>query len=227
MFSVFRWLAPPRKPKYHETVLEESEHDASDLRDAYRELVADELRRWKIPDGAVAIEIRRDGYSPGAASFVAILRLLEWHGAATLPLLLGLPFLEKRLRRTVQSHWLADLSAFKGVWLHASERMLAAPGIGELRELLVSLTNVRVQDSVLAKEQDEPEGTRMSSGPASAALRAWHEADDRAHEVERRVREASLAREAHGIPIPEGLLHELLRTRAEANTRLRSAIARS
>jgi hypothetical protein len=148
MRSVFRWLAPWRKPKYHETVLEASEHDASDLRDAYRELVADELRRWKIPDGAVAIEIRQDGYSRGTANFVAFLRLLEWHGAATLPLLLGLPFLEKRLRRTLQSHWLADLSAFTGVWLHASERMLAAPDICDLRELLVSLTNVRVQDGV-------------------------------------------------------------------------------
>lgn len=157
MFSVFRWLAPWRKPKYHETVLEASGHDASDLRHAYRELVADELRRWKIPACAVAIEIRRDGHSRGASNFVAILRLLEWHGAATLPLLLGLPFLEKRLRRTVQSHWLADLSAFTGVWVHASERMLAAPGIGDLRELLVSLTNVRVPDGVPTKGPDEPE----------------------------------------------------------------------
>lgn len=67
------------------------------------------------------------------------------------------------------------------------------------------------------------EGSRGEA--ARTALQAWQEADDRARAAEARVRDASQLREAEGTPIPEDLLREMLRTRAEANARLREAIA--
>jgi hypothetical protein len=75
-------------------------------------------------------------------------------------------------------------------------------------------------------------GARRADGPTDdairAALQAWYEADDLARQAEQRLREASLARETDKtIPIPEHLLREMVRTRAEANARLREAIALS
>lgn len=61
--------------------------------------------------------------------------------------------------------------------------------------------------------------------PLRSALAAWHAADDLAREVERRVRLASQRRDEDGTPVPEDLLRDLLRARAEANARLREAIA--
>lgn len=63
--------------------------------------------------------------------------------------------------------------------------------------------------------------------PMRSALAAWHAADDRAREVERRVRDASRQRELDGTPVPEEMLRELLRSRAEANALLREAVALS
>lgn len=180
MRKLFKWLAGWRRPEYQETSLQASEHSAAELINAYRELVANELVRWGVPEKAVAIEIRREGHSGGLAGFVALVHLLEWRGAETLPLLLGLPFLERRLRRALQSHWLADVSAFTGLWLHAPEGMLAAPGSDHLRELLMGLTNHRGQDSVPSQALYKPEARRANSEPIGPALRAWREADDRA-----------------------------------------------
>jgi len=75
-------------------------------------------------------------------------------------------------------------------------------------------------------------GTRKPDGPLAdavrAALQAWYEADDLAREAEQRLRDASSAREADKTtPLPEHLLRQMLRTRAEANARLREAIGLS
>lgn len=182
MRNLFKWLARWRRPEYQETSLQASEHSAAELSNAYRELVAHELSRWGVPDSAVTIEIRRDGQSGGVASFAALVHLLEWNGMETLPLLLGLPFLERKLRRALQSHWLADVSAFSGLWLHAPEGMLAAPGSGHLRELLMGLTNHRAPDSIPAHPLCSPDGRPANGERAGAALRAWREADDRARQ---------------------------------------------
>lgn len=157
-----RWLAHRRAPQFGETLPEEFGHDTSGIADAYRDLLAHELQRWGIPERAAALDIRHVGHSATGGAFVAILRLVEWDRDASLRLMLGLPFLEKRLRDALQSHWLAEVSGFTGVWLHASEKMLAAPGIGELRELLAGLTGARVQvqDNAAATMQRGPEGKR-------------------------------------------------------------------
>ena len=72
MRNLFKWLARRRGPDYHETSLQASGHSASELSNAYRELVAHELVRWGVPERAVAIEIRPEGHSGGLASFVAM-----------------------------------------------------------------------------------------------------------------------------------------------------------
>lgn len=58
---------------------------------------------------------------------------------------------------------------------------------------------------------------------AHLALAAWYAAEDRARELERCVRDASLRRESDGTPVSLPLLREMLRARADADLLLREA----
>ena len=60
-----------------------------------------------------------------------MVRLVRWEHTSAVRLLLSIPLLEARIRKTVRATWLADYSHFAGLWLHASD---------ELRELIGSLT---------------------------------------------------------------------------------------
>lgn len=135
--------------------------DDEDILSEYTQVFARELARWGVPGDGITWEMRHVGYGThGYGIFVAVLRLGTWDRAASLRLQLGLPFLEKRLRQCLRGHWLADVSEFSGVWLHASENMLASPRIGELRELLAALTGSPVQDSQPSTAPQDAEDTR-------------------------------------------------------------------
>jgi hypothetical protein len=69
-----------------------------------------------------------------------MVRLNVWERESGLRLLLGLPVLEGRVRKSVRSTWLADLSHFGGLWLHVSERLYVEQQLGEVRDLLAELT---------------------------------------------------------------------------------------
>lgn len=58
-----------------------------------------------------------------------------------------------------------------------------------------------------------------------SALAAWYAADDRARDLEQRVRDASLTRETLGTPVSAELLREMVRARGEANALLRDVVA--
>jgi hypothetical protein len=59
--------------------------------------------------------------------------------------MLGLPMLDAKVRKSVAALWLADVSHFGGLWLHAGGQLQSGGPIGELRQLLVSLTGPRAQ----------------------------------------------------------------------------------
>jgi hypothetical protein len=104
----------------------------------YQSLIATQFRRWGIPPACITIEVRRLGQAPdGFDVFVGMVRLVRWDRDAVLRVLLGLPLLETKVRKTVRATWLADFSHFAGLWLHASEHMQAG---GELRDLITQLT---------------------------------------------------------------------------------------
>ena len=132
----------------------ESEQPPSDFQDKgleyeYHEVVAREFERWGIRRDCVHIEVRKLGpAADGFDVFVAMVRIRDWDRTSALRLLLGLPILERRVRRSVRQTWLADLSHFTGIWVHASEGLALGDDRTELRELLASLT-LPVPDSAV------------------------------------------------------------------------------
>ncbi len=107
------------------------------LETEYQSLIAAQLRRWGVSNQCITVEVRRVGQgADGYDVFAGMLRLVRWDRDSTLRVMLGLPLLEAKIRKTVRATWLADYSHFAGLWLHASERMKAP---GELRELLAAV----------------------------------------------------------------------------------------
>lgn len=103
----------------------------------YQGLIATQFRRWGISPNCTTIEVRRLGQAPdGFDVFVGMVRLTSWERDSALRLLVGLPLLEAKVRKTMRGTWLADFSHFGGLWLHASEQVQVTP---ELRELLRKL----------------------------------------------------------------------------------------
>ena len=106
----------------------------------YQSLIATQFRRWGIATGCVTIEVRQIGRAPdGFDVFVGMVRLAQWDRTSALRVLVGLPLLEAKVRKTVRATWLADFSHFGGLWLHASESLHATPAMAELRDLMVQL----------------------------------------------------------------------------------------
>jgi hypothetical protein len=106
----------------------------------YQSLIATQFRRWGISNNCVTIEVRQIGRAPdGFEVFVGMVRLAQWERESALRVLLGLPLLETKVRKTVRGTWLADFSHFGGLWLHASEQLHNSPAIGDLRNLMLQL----------------------------------------------------------------------------------------
>lgn len=100
----------------------------------YQTLIASQFRRWGISQSCTTIEVRKLGQAPdGYDVFVGLVRLSHWERESALRVLLGLPLLEAKVRRTLRATWLADFSHFAGLWLHSSEEIHRA---AELHNLL-------------------------------------------------------------------------------------------
>jgi hypothetical protein len=98
--------------------------DKGGLEQEYRDLIAAQLHRCGIADAAVQVEVRQFGQAPnGLDVFVGMLHLTQWERDSGLRVLLGLPLLETRVRTSISTTWLADVSHFGGLWLHASEQI--------------------------------------------------------------------------------------------------------
>ena len=106
----------------------------------YRQLIAEQFRRWGLDPACVSVEGTRIGTAPdGFDVFSAMVRLHAWERRTAMRLLLGLPLLEAKVRKAVRATWLAEFSHFGGLWLHASEALHASEGADELRTALVDL----------------------------------------------------------------------------------------
>ena len=102
------------------------------------------LRRWGIPESCASIEVIQIGDGgDGRQVFVALVRIFAWERRPALRLMLGLPLLERKVRKAIRAHWVSDMSHFGGLWLHASERIAQSEADTELRHLIASLTHPR------------------------------------------------------------------------------------
>ena len=99
------------------------------------------LHRWGITETCTSIQVVPIGEgADGRQIFVALIRILAWERRPALRLLLGLPLLERKVRKAIRAHWVSEASHFGGLWLHASERLADTPADAELRHLIGSLT---------------------------------------------------------------------------------------
>lgn len=110
-----------------------SDKSGTGLESEYQTLIAAQFRRWGISQTCVTIEVKTVGQHEGYDVFVGMVRLSRWERISSLRVLIGLPLLENKIRKSVRASWLADYSHFGGLWLHASEQ-IGAPG--ELRDLI-------------------------------------------------------------------------------------------
>lgn len=123
----------------------DSDYDATQgdgvgLEVEYQSLIARLFRRAGISPDCTTIEVRKSATAPdGRDVLVAMVRLAAWDRESALRLLLGLPLLEAKVRKTVRASWLADFSHFGGLWLHPSESIQHSPGPAQLRDLLLAL----------------------------------------------------------------------------------------
>jgi hypothetical protein len=139
----------------------------------YEALIAGQCLRWGITDSSFTIEVRQLGRaSNGLEIYVGMLRLARWERDSAIRLLLGLPLLEAKIRRTVRGLWLCEVSHFGGLWLHASEQLQATDAMVELRQLVLQLTPATGPAG--GDHQDEAYPSVMGSIPPGSSSATSH-----------------------------------------------------
>jgi hypothetical protein len=130
------------------TEVDASGHSTGEITEEYRSLIIDQLVRGGVSPGCVDIEVKQGGKArDGRQIFIAMLRLVTWERRSALRLLLGLPILESRLRRSARGSWLHELSHFGGIWLHASGQLQDSLAMEDLRSVLIEIDKRDASDS--------------------------------------------------------------------------------
>jgi hypothetical protein len=125
-----------------------SGHSLTEIVEEYRSILIDQLIRGGVAPDCVEIEVKQGGkMRDGRVVYIGMLRLVKWDRAPSVRLLLGLPILESRLRRVVRGSWLHEVSAFGGVWLHASGQLQDSDAMEDLRSLVIEIERRESTDS--------------------------------------------------------------------------------
>lgn len=142
----------------HSTDYQSLQDAAGGLDAEYRRLVTEHLRRWGVPEKCATVDVRGDGRLRGREGFVATITVQSWDRDPVLRLMLGLPLLEKKIRKAIEGQWIADMSRFEGLLLKTAPGMQGRQPTQELRHLLVSLTGTRAS-------QQHPDSDDSSVSP--------------------------------------------------------------
>jgi hypothetical protein len=157
VFSRVWAAAQGRRTSEHSTDYQNLEDTSGGLDAEYRRMVTTHLERIGVPPECAVVEVEELDAGRGKPAFVATVCLIAWDRNAVLRVLLGLPLLDKKVRKAAEVSWAADVSVFKGVQLRVAESLHDSRATSELRHLLVSLTG-------LERPQPEP-----ASEPAALA----------------------------------------------------------
>ena len=110
----------------------------------YEKIIQVQMKRMGISESCASIEVRNTGQDAGGRDiFVGLVRLGGWERKSVLRLLLGLPMLDTKVRRTIEGLWLGEVSSYGGLWLHAGGQLNESDAVTELRQLMMSLTGPR------------------------------------------------------------------------------------
>jgi hypothetical protein len=137
----------------HETDYDQFGHKAGGLPAEYFRIIETELRRLGIPETSASLEVVQVAMTPqGRGVYAGQIRLFRWDEGRAIRLLLGLPILERRVRKALQAHWVLELSHFSGLWLHAAE---GVQGATAAREIRTWFTQVKGADNALGPDSGE------------------------------------------------------------------------
>ena len=111
------------------------------LEGEYQRLVAELLARCGVPEGMVGIQVSQQATRRKKPALVAELTLQRWERDAALRVLIGLPLLERKIRKALPALWVADVSTFEGLTLKVSPVLQEAGPLMELRQVLSDVTS--------------------------------------------------------------------------------------
>src|SRR4051812_15541436 len=84
------------------------------LESEYRRIVYQHLERWGVTEACATVQVQQLQDHRGKEAFVAVVCLTSWERNSIVRVLLGLPLLDKKIRKAVDVSWLADVSVFRG-----------------------------------------------------------------------------------------------------------------
>lgn len=104
----------------------------------YGELIQSQLLKLAGAPDLVEVEVRAAGATPdGRAIYTGMLRLARWDRRRSLRILVALPLIEAKMRKSLESTWLGDVSQFGGLWLHASAGARGAQALCDVHDVIV------------------------------------------------------------------------------------------
>jgi hypothetical protein len=139
MLELLRRLQPAR-PEAAATEIHSSGHSLAEIKNEYAQLIQERLERAGVPASCFELDVRHMGAARDGRDVLAgMIRLTRWERQPIVRVLLGLPLLEKSIRRRVRASWLAETTWFGGLWLHASSALLTEDCSAELRTLIADV----------------------------------------------------------------------------------------
>ena len=123
-----------------ETDYEQLGHQPGGLPAEYSKIVEAEMRRMGIPESLASVQVTQVALTPqGRGVYAAHIRLVKWQAGPAVRLLLGLPLLERSIRKRMQSHWVLEMSHFAGLWLQAADEAQGTQAGRDIRMCLDQL----------------------------------------------------------------------------------------
>lgn len=154
-----RWLPHRHGAAEHQTDYQGLLDEAPATLDAeYQRLIVNQLARWGVSERLVSVKVHQAGRRKKPV-FSAVLTIQGWERDAVLRVLIGLPLLERKVRRAVADLWIADVSTFDGLLVRIAPQLHESPACSELRQLLVSITGGRPQRVKAGVGDDDADAT--------------------------------------------------------------------
>ena len=145
-----RWLPHRLHKAEHQTDYQGLDEVPATLDAEYQRLIAGQLARWGVGDHLVSVEVQQGGRRKKPV-FGAVLTIHGWERDAVLRVLVGLPLLEKKVRRAVADLWIAEIARTVSADKKQAEKRARPLGAGSLREVLGRLENLELEARVLSE----------------------------------------------------------------------------
>jgi hypothetical protein len=138
------FFAPKRATEQETDYRSLPQQTTGNITGEYHRLVSDELRRWGVTDKVATVQVIKIAETEqGIQTVAALVRLVAWEPIVSVRVMLGVPALERKIRKLLPGLWLADVSRFAGIWLAASTELQRGSVLTQIRHTLDQLAGPR------------------------------------------------------------------------------------